>query len=130
MYGCRCWYGSELYVRIYVRRTKIIFHIDLLPTLYTLMALFGSSTATAASTQSQQVKQQLQDQISQELAVANATELVNKITENCFEKCIHQPLGTISPQEDGCVNQCLEKYMRSWNVISKSYITRIQQSKN
>ncbi|CAK7893986.1 mitochondrial import inner membrane translocase subunit Tim13p [[Candida] anglica] len=97
------------------------------------MALFGSpSTSTSTSTpnavQSQQLKQQIQDQISQELAVANATELVNKITENCFEKCVTNPQISLNPQEDGCVNQCLEKYMRSWNVISKSYITRIQQS--
>ncbi|CAH2355718.1 mitochondrial import inner membrane translocase subunit Tim13p [[Candida] railenensis] len=96
------------------------------------MALFGApSTSTASSVnsvQSQQLKQQIQDQISQELAVANATELVNKITENCFDKCITNPQISLNPQEDGCVNQCLEKYMRSWNVISKSYITRIQQS--
>lgn len=96
------------------------------------MALFGSSSTGTGprpnAVQSQQVKQEIQDQIAQELAVANATELVNKITENCFEKCIQQPLSSISLQEDGCVNQCLEKYMRSWNVISKSYISRIQQS--
>lgn len=98
------------------------------------MAFFGSpstSTSTGATSgQSQQVKQQIQEQISQELAVANATELVNKITENCFEKCVEQPQNGLNPQQDACVNQCLEKYMRSWNVVSKSYITRIQQSSN
>lgn len=91
------------------------------------MALFGSSAAPAS--QPLQVKQQIQDQISQELAVANATELVNKITENCFDKCIHQPQQTLTAQENGCINQCLEKYMRLWNVVSKSYISRIQQEK-
>lgn len=98
------------------------------------MALFGSpSTSTAGTSatavQSQQLKQQIQDQISQELAVANATELVNKITENCFDKCVINPQSQLTPQEDSCVTQCLEKYMRSWNVVSKSYITRIQQAK-
>ncbi|KAK6200161.1 Tim10/DDP family zinc finger-domain-containing protein [Scheffersomyces amazonensis] len=99
------------------------------------MALFGSSTAAAsasspATTPSQQLKKEIENQISQELAVANATELVSKITENCFEKCISQPANVLRPQEDQCVSQCLEKYMRSWNVISKAYITRIQQSSN
>ena len=98
------------------------------------MALFGTPSTATGNTpnavQSQQLKQQIQDQISQELAVANATELVNKITENCFEKCISNPGPMMNGQEDGCVNQCLEKYMRSWNVISKSYITRIQQNQN
>lgn len=92
------------------------------------MALFGSS-GSKSELQSQQVKTQLQEQIGQELAVANATELVNKITQNCFDKCILQPQDQITPQQDACLNQCLEKYMRSWNVISKTYISRIQSEK-
>lgn len=91
------------------------------------MALFGGSAA--APLLSDKIKTQLQEQISQELAVANATELVNKITQNCFDKCILQPQDQITPQQDGCINQCLEKYMRSWNVISKTYISRIQKEK-
>ena len=48
----------------------------------------SSSTSSPASLRSQQIKQDLQNQISQELAAANATELVRTITENCFDKCI------------------------------------------
>lgn len=98
------------------------------------MAFFGTSAPTATSPvggdDSQKIKSQIQDSIAQELAIANATELVSKITENCFDKCIQQPSTSLNGQEDFCVNQCLEKYMRSWNVISKSYIGRIQQSSN
>ncbi|ODV59621.1 protein translocase subunit TIM13 ASCRUDRAFT_76981 [Ascoidea rubescens DSM 1968] len=67
-------------------------------------------------------KRKLKEQISQELAVENATLLVEKISNNCFEKC---PMA-----DDLCVNQCLEKYMRSWNIISKTYISRIQKASN
>lgn len=96
------------------------------------MAFFGTSSPAAnadpADAKSQKIKQDIQNQISQELAVANATELVNKITDNCFEKCISQPGSMLSNGEEGCINQCLQKYMRSWNVISKAYIARIQES--
>ncbi|KAG0685651.1 protein translocase subunit [Kluyveromyces marxianus] len=100
-------------------------------TLRTNMALtsiFGGSSSSAqpkASTSTNDVKTQLKSQISQELAVANATELVNKVTENCFEKCLNAPYTTT---QDNCVDQCLAKYMRSWNAISKAYIARIQQA--
>ncbi|EER35405.1 hypothetical protein CTRG_00144 [Candida tropicalis MYA-3404] len=95
----------------------------------------SSSTTTDASTspassKSQQIKTELQNQISQELAAANATELVRTITENCFEKCILIPKDTLSPNELTCIAQCREKYMRSWNVISKAYVGRIQQEQN
>lgn len=96
------------------------------------MAFFGNNNSQAgnnsSSTESQQIKKELQDQIAQELAVANATELVSKISENCFEKCVQLPGQRLLSNEDQCVNLCLEKYMRSWNVISKAYISRIQLS--
>lgn len=100
--------------------------------LLPVMALFGSSTATASpvvNNQSQKIKTELELQIAQELAVANATELVNKITENCFTKCIDYPQDSITAPQNLCVNQCLERYMRSWNVISKHYVARIQKEK-
>ena len=69
--------------------------------------------------------QKLKSQIQQELAVVNATELVNKVSENCFEKCLMAPY---QEGNDPCIDQCLAKYMRSWNVISKTYIARIQNA--
>lgn len=95
------------------------------------MALFGSTKpeAAAAAPDSSNIKLQIQELISQELAVANATELVNNITQNCFDKCISQPGASLSNSDEGCLTQCLEKYMRSWNVISKTYIGRIQANK-
>ena len=94
------------------------------------MALFGKkSEEPVVSKESQKLMKELQDQIAQELAVANATELVSKISENCFAKCIPSPGPQMTAAEDNCINQCQEKYMRAWNVISKAYITRIQQSK-
>ncbi|CAN6672379.1 mitochondrial import inner membrane translocase subunit Tim13p [Trichomonascus vanleenenianus] len=102
-------------------------------------SIFGSSgsskdaSAPALSTSTTHasagdVKKQIQDQIAQELAITNATELVNKITENCFEKCIPVPGTSISPAEQDCTRKCMEKYMHAWNIISRSYISRIQQA--
>lgn len=90
----------------------------------------STDSSSTASSKSQQIKTELQNQISQELAAANASELVRTITENCFEKCILIPKDTLSPQELTCIAQCREKYMRSWNVISKAYVGRIQQEQN
>jgi len=86
--------------------------------------------ATAAqpviSSDSQKIKQDIQNQISQELAIANATELVRTITENCFDKCVDTPQALFDSVQETCIAQCREKYMRSWNTISRAYIARIQ----
>ncbi|CCF57824.1 hypothetical protein KAFR_0D01770 [Kazachstania africana CBS 2517] len=65
----------------------------------------------------------LKNQVQQELALANATELVNNITDNCFQKCLSNPYSDPQPN---CVDQCLNKYLKAWNTVSKTYIARIQ----
>lgn len=94
-----------------------------------LSSIFGGATPSQQQTvdakPSNPVTEKLKGQIVQELAVANATELVNKVTDNCFEKCLMSPYTEANEQ---CVDQCLAKYMRSWNVVSRAYIARIQQA--
>lgn len=94
-----------------------------------LSSIFGGATPSQQQTTnsggSSAVTDQLKNQIGQELAVANATELVNKATENCFAKCLKSPY---SDGNENCVDECLAKYMRSWNVVSRAYISRIQQA--
>ena len=98
-----------------------------------LSSIFGGSAPSQQQTvnsgsnsnPSGGVTNKVKSQISQELAVANATELVNKVTENCFEKCLNSPY---TDRNEPCVDQCLIKYMRSWNIVSKAYISRIQQA--
>ena len=96
------------------------------------MGLFSNSSSSPkeTDTKASPVADKVKGQISQELAVTNATELVGKLSDNCFEKCIQQPLDRLSAQENQCLGLCMEKYMRSWNVISRAYISRIQQSSN
>ncbi|CCH62497.1 hypothetical protein TBLA_0H02110 [Henningerozyma blattae CBS 6284] len=90
---------------------------------------FGSKsegTSTQSNTiSSNPISDQLKAQISEELAIVNATELVNKATENCFELCMNKPY---TDKNELCVDQCLKKYMQSWNSISKAYLDRIQQA--
>mgnify|MGYP001451630620 CR=1 FL=1 len=94
-----------------------------------LSSIFGGATPsqqqTVNSTAANSVTDKVKSQIAQELAVANATELVNKVTDNCFEKCLTSPY---SNNNEPCVDQCLAKYMRSWNLVSRAYIARIQQA--
>ncbi|ODV90632.1 hypothetical protein CANCADRAFT_25083 [Tortispora caseinolytica NRRL Y-17796] len=68
------------------------------------------------------LKQQLQEKIKQEFAVANISELVNRLTENCFNNCITTPTGSLDTNDQNCISQCATKYTQAWNIISKTYI--------
>ncbi|CCD24508.1 protein translocase subunit TIM13 NDAI_0D01940 [Naumovozyma dairenensis CBS 421] len=95
------------------------------------MGFFSKSSSTSNEGQNQPkvesspVANQIKTQIAQELAVANATELVSKLTENCFKKCLMAPYDS---KNETCVDQCLTKYMKSWNAVSKAYVARIQEA--
>ncbi|MCJ1257995.1 protein translocase subunit [Lignoscripta atroalba] len=72
-------------------------------------------------------KSAVMNQIRQEAAVTNARQLIEKLNEHCFEKCIPSPGSSLSRKEETCFTQCMEKYMAAWNTVSRQYIQRIQQ---
>ncbi|KAF9579953.1 protein translocase subunit [Lunasporangiospora selenospora] len=49
-------------------------------------------------------KQQVMDQVRSELALANAQELIN-----------------------ACLSKCMDRYMEAWNIVSRTYINRVQR---
>ncbi|KAH8894811.1 mitochondrial import inner membrane translocase subunit tim-13 [Thozetella sp. PMI_491] len=75
---------------------------------------------------SEAVKKAVIQQVLSESNMANARQLIEKINENCFEKCLPKPGTSISSSEKTCVTQCMEKYMAAWNQVNAAYLRRIQ----
>ncbi|RIB04869.1 Tim10/DDP family zinc finger protein, partial [Gigaspora rosea] len=72
-------------------------------------------------------KQAVMDQVRNELALANAQELINKINEKCFSKCITKPGYKLESGEQTCIAKCMDRYMDAWNIVSRAYIGRVQK---
>jgi import inner membrane translocase subunit TIM13 len=92
-------------------------------------------------------KTQIMRQVQQEAAMQNARMLVEvcpplptlhtfkflvlidsqKLNEHCFERCVPKPGTSLSKGEETCFTNCMEKYMSSWNTVSKQYVARIQK---
>ncbi|KAI9905045.1 hypothetical protein N3K66_001574 [Trichothecium roseum] len=75
---------------------------------------------------SSSIKQGLMRQVLQEANQANARLLIEKVQDNCFEKCVPKPGTSLSSSEQTCSTQCLEKYMAAWNQVNNAYITRLR----
>lgn len=39
-----------------------------------------------------------------------------------------KPSTSLSKGEETCFSQCMEKYMGAWNVVSRQYVAKLQQS--
>ncbi|EIE81301.1 hypothetical protein G6F46_000480 [Rhizopus delemar] len=89
------------------------------------MSDYSSSYNLGADTSNK--KQQVMDQVRSELALANAQELINKINEKCYLKCVPKPGSRLESGEQACLSKCMDRYMEAWNVVSRAYISRLQR---
>eukprot|EP00158_Paraphelidium_tribonemae_P000474 Partr_v1_DN22493_c0_g1_i1_m32237 putative Mitochondrial intermembrane chaperone that participates in the import and insertion of some multi-pass transmembrane proteins into the mitochondrial inner membrane. Also required for the transfer of beta-barrel precursors from the TOM complex to the sorting and assembly machinery (SAM complex) of the outer membrane. Acts as a chaperone-like protein that protects the hydrophobic precursors from aggregation and guide them through the mitochondrial intermem len=71
-------------------------------------------------------KEQIMNQVRAELAVANAQELLNKMNEKCFAKCIAKPGTRLDGSDQTCLAKCMDRYMDAWNITSKAYHSRMR----
>ncbi|CAL1677648.1 unnamed protein product [Lasius platythorax] len=75
-------------------------------------------------------REELMQQVKHQMAIANAQELLTRITEKCFKKCISKPGTSLDTSEQKCIAMCMDRYMDSFNLISKTYGERIQRERN
>ena len=75
-------------------------------------------------------KGELMDQVKQQIAVANAQELLTKMTEKCFRKCVLKPGTSLDSSEQKCIAMCQDRFMDSWNIISRAYGNRLREESN
>lgn len=72
-------------------------------------------------------KGELMSQVKQQIALANAQEMLSKMTEKCFKKCIQKPGKALDNSEQRCISQCMDRFMDAWNLVSRTYGNRLQR---
>jgi mitochondrial import inner membrane translocase subunit TIM13 len=70
---------------------------------------------------------QLMSSVKQQLAIAKAQELLEKINDKCFKMCLSKPGSSLSSSDQKCLTNCMDRYLDAWNAVSKTYMTRIQK---
>ncbi|XP_061883456.1 mitochondrial import inner membrane translocase subunit Tim13 [Entelurus aequoreus] len=71
----------------------------------------------------------IMEQVKVQIAVANAQELLQRMTDKCFKKCIGKPGSTLDNSEQKCIAMCMDRYMDAWNTVSRTYNSRLQRER-
>ncbi|XP_055106225.1 mitochondrial import inner membrane translocase subunit Tim13 [Symphalangus syndactylus] len=71
----------------------------------------------------------IMEQVKVQIAVANAQELLQRMTDKCFRKCIGKPGGSLDNSEQKCIAMCMDRYMDAWNTVSRAYNSRLQRER-
>ncbi|KAF9554020.1 hypothetical protein CPC08DRAFT_713270 [Agrocybe pediades] len=90
--------------------------------------LTRSSSATSSNDMNAR-KEAMMNSVRQELALANAQELMNKASERCFSKCVTKPGDSLSSSEQTCLSRCLDRYMEAFDIVSRSYTARVTKER-
>ncbi|XP_008329193.1 mitochondrial import inner membrane translocase subunit Tim13 [Cynoglossus semilaevis] len=72
----------------------------------------------------------IMEQVKVQIAVANAQELLKRVTDKCFKKCISRPGNSLDNSEQKCLAMCMDRYMDTWNTVSKTYNSRLQKERS
>uniref|UniRef100_A0A8C5LU60 Mitochondrial import inner membrane translocase subunit n=1 Tax=Leptobrachium leishanense TaxID=445787 RepID=A0A8C5LU60_9ANUR len=87
----------------------------------------GNRFASGASGSGKVDTGAIMEQVKVQIAVANAQELLQRMTEKCFRKCIGKPGSSLDNSEQKCVAMCMDRYMDAWNTVSRAYNARLQR---
>ncbi|VDP93307.1 unnamed protein product [Echinostoma caproni] len=70
---------------------------------------------------------QLIEQMKQEVALATTQALLQNMSDICFKKCVTKPGNSLDNSEQKCVANCMDRYVDSWNLVSKTFAARIRR---
>ncbi|XP_050521227.1 mitochondrial import inner membrane translocase subunit Tim13-like [Daktulosphaira vitifoliae] len=65
------------------------------------------------------------DKLKQQIALENIELLLTKMSRLCFNKCVSKPASSLDSSEQKCVTMCMDRYMETVSLVSKSFGERL-----
>ncbi|KAJ7274565.1 Tim10/DDP family zinc finger-domain-containing protein [Mycena haematopus] len=74
-------------------------------------------------------KEAVMNAVRNEIALTNAQQLMNSANERCYKACITKPGKSLSSGEQTCLSRCLDRYMEAFNIVRRTYMTRLSKER-
>jgi len=94
-----------------------------------MSGFLGSSPSAPSPSDMAARKDAMMNSVRQELALVNAQELINKVNDRCFLKCVTKPGASLSSSEQTCLSRCMDRYMEAFNIVSRTYMGRLSRER-
>ena len=63
-----------------------------------------------------------------QVAIAQVQQLVSSVSDKCFAKCVPPHAGSaLNSAEQKCLTHCIDRYIEVWNLVSKTFVARVQR---
>ncbi|KAF7330412.1 zf-Tim10-DDP domain-containing protein [Mycena venus] len=84
---------------------------------------------SSAPTDMNAKKEAVMNAVRNEIALTNAQQLMNSANERCYKACITKPGTSLSSGEQTCLSRCLDRYMEAFNIVRRTYMTRLSKER-
>lgn len=74
--------------------------------------------------------QEMKKQITAEMAAATVQELVEDVTEKCYNLCVKKPGTSLDNYEQRCLGNCMDRFIDSYNLVSRTFTSRLETQMN
>ena len=58
--------------------------------------------------------------IRQQAQMQQVTEIMQKISERCFEMCVPRPGSRLSNSEQSCLSSCMDRYYETMGLVTQA----------
>mmetsp|Transcript_5786 Transcript_5786/g.24361 ORF Transcript_5786/g.24361 Transcript_5786/m.24361 type:complete len:83 (+) Transcript_5786:190-438(+) len=69
-------------------------------------------------------RQELEEAVQAEMLNRTVSELIQTLTRKCFQKCVTRPSGSLTGAEQNCIAKCVDRYIESMNIVSKTLMEK------
>ncbi|KAF2674197.1 hypothetical protein BT63DRAFT_419503 [Microthyrium microscopicum] len=76
-----------------------------------------------------ELKHQIMKEFAEGFAVAHAKQLIGKLNNTAFSRCVMNPSSSLSGSESACVTACSEKYLAAFNIVGQEVVKHAQAGK-
>ena len=70
-------------------------------------------------------KEEIMQTVQQQVALANMQELLQKVTDKCFKKCITSPGSSMGSSDQKCVAMCMDRWVLKIIIDERRYFYNI-----
>ena len=80
-----------------------------------MSSLFGGQQRTPALNPADALarKEQIMSEVKNQLAVANAQQLISTMNDKCYARCILKPGPALTPSDEGCISRCSDRFLEA-----------------
>lgn len=76
---------------------------------------------------SQNKNESFKEQVQQQAVMDSIRQMLDRICDNCFRKCVDRPSEALQAKEQHCLNMCMDRFMDSYNLVARTFQRRLER---